>query len=70
VRVSGKNTTDGSPRTPERGLSERRTSGQEVEVNTMTEGEILDVAEKEVVVEDMDYVNVKNKVIKSKEVGC
>jgi hypothetical protein len=54
VRVSGK-TTAGIPRISERGLTERRTSGQEMEVYTMEEGEISDLAGKEVVKEDMDY---------------
>jgi hypothetical protein len=38
-----------------------------MEVNTMEEGEINDVAEEEVVLEDMDYAKVKNKVIKPKK---
>jgi predicted metal-dependent hydrolase len=37
-----------------------------MEVNTMEEGEINDVAGEEVVMEDMDYAKVKNKVIKPK----
>jgi hypothetical protein len=35
--VSGKNTTAGSSCTLEHGLFERRTSGQEIEVNAMEE---------------------------------
>jgi hypothetical protein len=50
MRVSGKNTTAGSPRTSERRLSERRTRGQEMEEEKMN-----DVAGLEVVMEDMDY---------------
>jgi hypothetical protein len=38
-----------------------------MEVNTMEEGEINDIAGEEVVMEDMDYAKVKNKVIKSKK---
>jgi hypothetical protein len=34
----------GNPRTSEHGLFERRTSGQEMEVNTMEEGEMNNVA--------------------------
>jgi hypothetical protein len=44
MRFSGQNTTPGSSCTSERELSERRTSGQEMVVNTMEEGEINDVA--------------------------
>jgi hypothetical protein len=65
VRVSDKNTTAGSSHISERGLIERRTCDQEMNVNTM-EGEINDVAGEEVVMKDMDYAKVKNKVIKSK----
>jgi hypothetical protein len=50
--------------------SERRKSGQEMDVNTMEEGEINYVAGEEVVMEDMDYAKVKNKVYKTKEEGC
>jgi hypothetical protein len=64
VRFYGKNTTAGSPRTSERGISEKRTSSQEVEANAMEEGEIYDEAGEEVVMEDMDYVKLKNKVMK------
>jgi hypothetical protein len=53
----------GNPHISERGLSERRTSGQEMVVNTMEEGEISNVAGEE----DMDYAEVKNKVIKPKK---
>jgi hypothetical protein len=38
-----------------------------MEVNTMEEGEINDVAGLEVVMEDMDYAKVKNKVIEQKK---
>jgi hypothetical protein len=38
-----------------------------MEVNKMEEGEINDVAGEEVVMEDMDYAKVKNKVIKPKK---
>jgi hypothetical protein len=51
----------GSPCTSERGLSER-TGGQEME-----EREINDVGGKEVVLKDMDYAKLKNKVIKPKK---
>jgi hypothetical protein len=44
----------GSPRNSERGLCERRTSDQEMEVNTMEEGEINDIVGEEDVMEDMD----------------
>jgi hypothetical protein len=57
----------GSPHILECGLNERRTSGKEMEVNTMEEREINDIAGEEVVIEDMDYAKVKNKVIKPKE---
>jgi hypothetical protein len=53
VRVSGKNTTAGIPRISERRLTEWRASGQKMEVNTMEEGEINDVAGEEVGMEDM-----------------
>jgi hypothetical protein len=55
VRISGKSSTAGSPRISELGLIERR-SGQEMEVNTMEDGEM--------VMEDMDYAKVKNKFTK------
>jgi hypothetical protein len=67
VRVSGKNITVGGSLPSERGLSERRTSGQEMEVNTMAEGEVNDKAGKEVVTEGMDYTKVKNKFIDPKK---
>jgi hypothetical protein len=67
MRVSGKNTTGGSPRTSECGLSERRTSGQEMQVNTMQEGEISDADGEEVVMEDMDCAKLKHNVIKPKK---
>jgi hypothetical protein len=51
MRVLGENTTAGSPRTSDHGLSER-TSGQEMEVNTMEERENDDVAGEKMVVED------------------
>jgi hypothetical protein len=38
-----------------------------MEVNTMEEGEISDVAGEEMMMEDMDYATVKNKVIKPKK---
>jgi hypothetical protein len=38
-----------------------------MEVNTMEEREINDVAEEEMVMESMDYAKVKNKVIKPKK---
>jgi hypothetical protein len=69
VRLSGKNTA-GSPLISERGLSERKTSGQEMVGNITDEGEIKDVAGEEVVMEDMDYENVKNKVSKPKKKVC
>jgi hypothetical protein len=56
----------GSPHTSERGLSEKRRSGQEMEVNAMEEGEIYDEAGEGVVMEDMDCAMLKNKVMKSK----
>jgi hypothetical protein len=52
--VLGKNAVARSPRTLEHGLSEIRTSGQEMEVNTMEEGEINDEVGEEVMMEDMD----------------
>jgi hypothetical protein len=67
VRVSRKNTTAGSSRTSEHGLSERRTSVQEIEVNTIKVGEINGVVGEEVVMEDMDYTKLKNKVTKPKK---
>jgi hypothetical protein len=66
VRVSGKNTTAESPRTSYHGLSERRANGQEMEVNTMEEGEMNDIVGEEVVMEDMDNAKLKNKVFKPK----
>jgi hypothetical protein len=54
VRVSGKNITAGSPRTSESGFSERRKSDQEMEVNTMEDREINDIAGEDVVMEDVD----------------
>jgi hypothetical protein len=65
--VSGRNTTAGSPRASEHGPSERRSSGQEMEINTMEEREINDIVGEEVVMEDMDCAKVKNKVIKPKK---
>jgi hypothetical protein len=65
--VSGKNTTPGRPRASNRGLSENRTSGQEIEVEAMEEGEINDEAGEEVVMEDMDYTELKNKFVKPKK---
>jgi hypothetical protein len=44
----------------------KRRIGQEIEVNAM-EGEIYDEAGEEVVMEDMDYATLKNKVMKSKK---
>jgi hypothetical protein len=38
-----------------------------MEVNTMVEGEIIDVTEEEVVMEDIDYAKVKNKDMKPKK---
>jgi hypothetical protein len=38
-----------------------------MEVNTMEEGEINDIAGEEVVMQDMDYAKVKNKIIKLKK---
>jgi hypothetical protein len=38
-----------------------------MEANEVEEGEIYDEAEEEVVMEDMDYAKVKNKVMKSKK---
>jgi hypothetical protein len=64
--VLGKNTTAGSPRASDRGLLENRTSGQEIEVDAMEEGEINDEAGKEVM-EDMDYAKLKNKIFKPKK---
>jgi hypothetical protein len=54
MRVSDKNITAGSPRTSESGFCERKISEKEMEVITMEEGEINDVVEEEVVMEDMD----------------
>jgi hypothetical protein len=48
-------------------MSERRSNGQEVEVNTMEEREISDVTGEEVVMEGMDDAKVKNKVMKPKK---
>jgi hypothetical protein len=62
VWVSGKNIAAGRLCTSERELSERRTHCQEIEVNTMEEGEIGDVAGEEVVVEE--------GLCRSKEEGC
>jgi hypothetical protein len=45
VRVSGKNSTAESPRISERGLAER-TNGHKMEVNTVEEGKINEVAGK------------------------
>jgi hypothetical protein len=42
-------------------------SGQEMEVNAMEEGEINGEAAEEVVLEDMDYAKLMNKVMKSKK---
>jgi hypothetical protein len=68
LRVSGKNTTARRPRNSECGLSERRTSGREVEVNTTYNGGRRNVlAGEEVVVEDTDYAKIKNKFIKPKK---
>jgi hypothetical protein len=38
-----------------------------MEANAMEEGEIYDEAGEEVVMEDIDYAKVKNKVMKSKK---
>jgi hypothetical protein len=38
-----------------------------MKINAMEEGELNNVAGKEVVMEDMDYVKLKNKVIKPKK---
>jgi hypothetical protein len=57
----------GSPRTSECGISEKRTSGQETEVNAMEDGEINDEAGEEEVLEDMGYAKLKNKVMISKK---
>jgi hypothetical protein len=48
---------------PEHGLSKRRSSGQEREINTQEEGEISDIAKKE----GMDYAEINNKVIQPKK---
>jgi hypothetical protein len=42
-------------------------SGQEMEVEAMEEGEINDDAGEEVVMEDMDYAELKNKFVKPKK---
>jgi hypothetical protein len=55
VRVSDKNTTAGSPCASDSGLSENRTSGQDMEVDTMQEEEINDEPSEEVEIEDKDY---------------
>jgi hypothetical protein len=65
--VSGKNTTPGRPRASNCGLSENRTSDKEMEVEAMEEGEINDEAGEEVVMEDMDYTELKNKFVKPKK---
>jgi hypothetical protein len=44
----------GRPRASNRGVSENRTSGQEMEVEAMEEGKIIDKAGEEVAMEDMD----------------
>jgi hypothetical protein len=54
----------GRPRASNRGLSKNRTSGQEIEVEAMEEGEINNEAGQEVVMEDMDYTELKNKFVK------
>jgi hypothetical protein len=41
----------------------KKRSGQEMEVSAMEEGEIYDEAGEEVVMEDMDYAMLKNKVM-------
>jgi hypothetical protein len=51
----------------ESGLFETRTSGQVMEINTMEEGEISDIVGEEVVMKDMDYAKLKNKVIEPKK---
>jgi hypothetical protein len=55
------------PRASNRGLSENRTSGQEMEVDAMEEWEINDEVGEEVVMEDMDYAELKNKFVKWKK---
>jgi hypothetical protein len=45
----------------------KRRSGKEMEVTAMEGGEIYDQAGEEVVMEDMDYSMLKNKVMKSKK---
>jgi thioredoxin-related protein len=42
-------------------------NGQEMGVEAMKEGEINDEAVKEVVMEDMDYAELKNKFVKPKK---
>jgi hypothetical protein len=42
-------------------------SGQEMEVEAMEEGEINDEAGEEVVMEDMDYAELRNKFVKPKK---
>jgi hypothetical protein len=49
------------------GLSENRTSGQEIEVEAMEEGELSDEAGEEVLMEDMDYTELKNKFVNPKK---
>jgi hypothetical protein len=41
-----------------------------MEVEAMEEGEINDEAGEEVVMEDMDYAELKNKFCQTKEEGC
>jgi hypothetical protein len=64
---SSKNTTPGRPRASNRGRSENRTIDQEIEVEAMEEGKINDEAVEEVVMEDMDYAELKNKFAKRKK---
>jgi hypothetical protein len=49
------------------GLSEDRTSDQEMEVDGMEEKAINDEHEEEVVMEDKDYAKLRNKVVKPKK---
>jgi hypothetical protein len=51
-----------SPRISESERTEIRTRGQEIEVNSMEEGEINDVAGEEVAMEDMEYGKVNNNL--------
>jgi hypothetical protein len=60
----GINTTPGRPRASDGGLSENRTNDKEMELERIEEGEINDEAVEEVLMEDMDHAELKNKFVK------